>query len=259
MEPIKTSSIMDKLLLRFCSFSSYINHFFSIIFQKMGNKQNKSQTTLKKDNTTSTNNLNPKEQNNKDELVLLFEKYKELSLKEEEEEEEDIIDGEGMMKMCQDLNIDPNNVQILLLIWKLECEERYRINRNEFLSLKKLGISNFSQLSSCIQQWDDEIKDRANFKKFYNFMFKWNKENPNQKCLSPETAIMVWRLLLKDYKFINEWCDFLEKNYKKGVSMDLWSQFLEFSILVGENLSSYDADAAWHSSIDDFVSTFGQN
>ena len=53
--------------------------------------------------------------------------------------------------------------------------------------------------------------------------------------------------------FADDWCSFLDNNHGKAISNDTWSQVLQFSRQVGENLQSYDPNDAWPYLIDEFV------
>ncbi|CDO68750.1 hypothetical protein BN946_scf184989.g16 [Trametes cinnabarina] len=49
------------------------------------------------------------------------------------------------------------------------------------------------------------------------------------------------------------WFEFLEKSGLKGVSKDVWQMFLEFVRTIDSKFEKYDPEAAWPSTIDDFV------
>jgi DCN1-like protein 1/2 len=72
--------------------------------------------------------------------------------------------------------------------------------------------------------------------------------------MSVELAIPTWKMLLTGrYKYINEWCDFIENDYKKTIQKDTWNLFYDFIQAVGDNLSLYSEDQAWPIAIDTFV------
>lgn len=72
-----------------------------------------------------------------------------------------------------------------------------------------------------------------------------------------EIAVPTWKLLLKDrYKYIDEWCIFIEQEWKKAISKDTWDQFLDFTRQVGDNFEKYDPDGAWPVAVDEFYDWF---
>lgn len=60
------------------------------------------------------------------------------------------------------------------------------------------------------------------FKDVYEFMFGFVKEL-NAKALLFDIVIGLWKVLMVDkWCFMDEWCDFLEKNYGKVILNDIW-------------------------------------
>lgn len=79
-----------------------------------------------------------------------------------------------------------------------------------------------------------------------------------------DTAIIYWNMLFTapgwEWKtektdWLGLWTEYLEKNWTKTVSKDMWNQTAEFAIktLDDDSLAFYSEDGAWPSVIDDFV------
>lgn len=111
-------------------------------------------------------------------------------------------------------------------------------------------------------KWKQEIfNNTKEFKKFYSFCFKYNITESYQKryhgnsifwqySLPLEIALPTWKLVLKEKcKYIDEWCSFMESDFKKAVTLDTWNVFLEFINQVTD-FAQYDSDSAWPSAID---------
>ena len=98
-----------------------------------------------------------------------------------------------------------------------------------------------------------EMDDPAVFKRVFEYAFDFAKE-PNHKSLPPETATAMFKVLLAGrWPLVDEWCAFLEKHEIKAVTRDTWTQTLEFSRQIGEDMRGYDPAGAWPYLIDEFV------
>ena len=112
-------------------------------------------------------------------------------------------------------------------------------------------------------QTSELSKDRDYFKRIYRYTFIFSRE-PGQKAMPLDTAIIYWNMLFtapawewktKDTNWLGLWTEYLEKNWTKTVSKDMWNQTAEFAIktLDDDSLAFYSEDGAWPSVIDDFV------
>ena len=79
----------------------------------------------------------------------------------------EIISMEGISKLCDQLNIDPNtDVRVLVLMWKLGANSKPgSITRPEFLQgMKTLGKSDSVGLSQLLPTFDPGFMDRPAFR-----------------------------------------------------------------------------------------------
>eukprot|EP01027_Heterolobosea_sp_BB2_P010536 GEZU01015453.1.p1 GENE.GEZU01015453.1~~GEZU01015453.1.p1 ORF type:complete len:289 (-),score=93.66 GEZU01015453.1:206-994(-) len=187
-------------------------------------------------------------------LTKLFEKYKKIGIEEGGDEDVDAIQGEGLIQFANDLEVDPEDIVMMVILWKLNSEVQYQVSRSEFVDgFANMGLDTLEKIKARIPQFRNDIKDPAQFKQFYNFVFDYNKAE-GQKSMAPDIAVASWRLLLQGrYKHLDLWCDFIEKEYKKAISRDTWTQFLDFINTVNPDFSNYDEDGAWPVMIDEFV------
>ncbi|KAI0831711.1 Cullin binding-domain-containing protein [Trametes gibbosa] len=94
--------------------------------------------------------------------------------------------------------------------------------------------------------------DKA-FSDLYTFCFNLAKP-PTGRNIDMETASAFWTVLIAPkYPIMNDILKFIAGTYK-GVNKDLWHMTLEFCYTVRPDLSNYDADGAWPTMLDDFVS-----
>lgn len=101
------------------------------------------------------------------------------------------------------------------------------------------------------------------FKKVYKKTFLLARL-PGQKVLPLEAATEYWRLLLTSPSmswnttstpWLYWWIDYLEANWKKSISKDMWDQtgaFI-FKSLEDESMGWWSEDSAWPGVLDEFV------
>ncbi|KZT20286.1 DUF298-domain-containing protein [Neolentinus lepideus HHB14362 ss-1] len=97
------------------------------------------------------------------------------------------------------------------------------------------------------------MKERA-FLELYQFCFGLAKTEGSRN-IDMETATAFWSVLVvPKYPITAEILDFINaKGTFKGVNKDLWNMTLEFCETVSPNLDNYEADGAWPTMLDEFV------
>lgn len=101
-----------------------------------------------------------------------------------------------------------------------------------------------SKIKPGIKQILKEL-DESEFKKIYKFAFNFAKEDTAQKNLTLDIAISMLQLVLKEHAHVESFCQFLkEQTEYKGMNIDQWMSFYEFSQTVSEDFSDYDENAA---------------
>ncbi|OUS43802.1 putative leucine zipper protein [Ostreococcus tauri] len=182
-------------------------------------------------------------------ITAMFDSYK-----VQDNQEEERIEAEGIIRFLENLGVDPMDPVTLVLSMKMDAETMGKYTKEEFnRGMMMMECDSMDKLKEKIGALRKELTRPSSFKDVYEFTFGFAKE-PNTKALALETAVGLWKVLMTDkWCFTDEWCDFLERSHGKAISNDTWSQVLQFSTQVGENLQSYDPNDAWPYLIDEFV------
>jgi DCN1-like protein 1/2 len=172
------------------------------------------------------------------------------------DDEEDQINEDGILKFCEDIGIDPQDIGVLVIAWKMEAAYMCAFTRKEWTrGMKALRCDSPEKLKEEIPNLPKLIERDSDFKKFYSFCFAFSKE-PGQKSLAIDIATPMWELLLTK-RFPSrtaDWLEFLnEKNPCKGVTRDTWDLLIEFFFKVQDSYDNYDENEAWPVLIDDYM------
>ncbi|KAJ3125282.1 DCN1-like protein 1 [Nowakowskiella sp. JEL0407] len=181
-------------------------------------------------------------------INALYQKYK--------DEEDDVVGIDGVLQLCEDLGLDPQEAVVLVLAWHLGAEKIGEFTKKGFTEgLAKLGVDTIQGLKNQIPIMRSQLDDPSTFKEVYFFTFNFGRVE-GQRSLSLESAISFWGLLLVGkFVYLEEWIEFLEENHKKAISKDTWNLLLDFAKLceTDPKFENHDEDSAWPVLIDSFV------
>jgi len=181
-------------------------------------------------------------------IEALFNKYK--------DKEAESIEDAGITQLTADLGVDPEDVVMMILAHHFQAKTPGVFTHKEFVEgMTLLRCDTIDKLRDNLPRLRAELHDDTAFRNFYMFMYDYGRP-PQQKSLSLDVAIELWRLLLVNFKFINQWVEYLKENHKLAISRDTWALLLEFSRTVNDEMTNYDSDGAWPVLIDEFVAYY---
>lgn len=179
---------------------------------------------------------------------------------DELKDEDDAIEANGIMKLAEQLDIDPETDPVILVLAKvMNAKQMLHFSRDEFRNgMAELGCDSSRALKTKLHELRETLNDDRQFKELYLFLYSYALDF-GQKVMSKEMALGLWKILLpKRFPLLKEWLEYFERTQKHGVSKDLWSQFLAFTKLRGiedKNYEAFDKIDAWPVVLDDFIAS----
>ena len=183
-------------------------------------------------------------------IQTMFEHYKDT--------DEDAILAEGIEVLCEDLNVRPEELKVLILAWNMRAETMCKLTCQEFMSgCRKLRVDSVRGLQARFPDMLREMQNKQTFKELYRWTYKFGLDTEGgQKTLPIDMAISLWKLVFSicEPPIVDRWLSFLQAHPNiRGIPRDTWDMFLNFTESVGDDLSNYDDTEAWPSLFDDFV------
>ncbi|KAI0000769.1 Cullin binding-domain-containing protein [Russula compacta] len=218
------------------------------------------------------------------ELEKLFNKYKGGPTLHILDRAEDDITVDGTLNLCGDLGVDPEDVVLLAVACELQSPSVGRWKKAGWVQgWRALGAESFEGMKATIPRLRKRLgADADYFRRVYVYTFEFARSD-GQRSLGIDVALAFWGLLLPhglkggalrpqlDYgddpmkasdggggggwteEHSQLWYKFLNEKTVKGISKDTWAMFLVFLRTIDAKFEMYDMEAAWPSTIDDFV------
>lgn len=100
-------------------------------------------------------------------LNKLYEVYK-------DPDDEDMILTDGIERLCNDLNYQPDEFAILVLAWCLDASQMCRFTKTEFIDgLHKMRADTIASIRLRLEQTIEMLRvDAEMFKQLYRFTFR---------------------------------------------------------------------------------------
>ena len=107
-------------------------------------------------------------------VEALFSRYK-------DPQEDEKITADGMLRFLEDVGLNPESQIVLVIAWKFKAVTQCEFTKDEFVNgMTDLGCDSIDRLKAKCSSIENEIKDPAKFKDFYQFTFNYAR-NPGQK------------------------------------------------------------------------------
>jgi len=169
-------------------------------------------------------------------------------------DEPETLGPDGMEKFCEDIGVEPENLVMLVLAWKMNAKQMGFFTSQEWQDgLSALRCDSITKLQNRLETLRACLADPATFKSIYRYAYDFARDK-DQRCLEMETARGLLQLLLgPHWPLHTKFQSFLDSAKYKVMNKDQWYNVLEFSRTVQPDLSNYDVDGAWPVMLDEFV------
>ncbi|EJT97191.1 defective in Cullin neddylation protein 1 [Dacryopinax primogenitus] len=197
-------------------------------------------------------------------LGQVFDKYKDAS---------DRIGIDGTIKLCEDLDVSPEDVVLLAIAHECKCPGVGEFTRDGWIGgLQSLGCESVDALKRLLPSLRQRLlSDPVYFKAVYFSTFGFAKP-PDSRVLPLDSALAYQALLVPPALQLGQkgalaserppgfgmrewawWEEFLGKSSVKAMTKDVWNNFIDFVRQIDSEFKMHDLEAAWPSVIDEFV------
>lgn len=161
---------------------------------------------------------------------------------------------EGMEKFCEDVGVEPENIVMLSLAYKLNADRMGFFTSEEWMKgMTELQCDTITKLQNRLDYLKAMLNDPSTFKNIYRYAFDFARDK-DQRSMDMDTAKEMLTLVLgKNWSLFTYFHQFLEQAKYKVINKDQWCNILEFSRAIHSDLSNYDEDGAWPVMLDEFV------
>ncbi|XP_060588995.1 DCN1-like protein 5 [Ruditapes philippinarum] len=171
--------------------------------------------------------------------------------------DEDVLGPEGMEKFCEDIGVEPENIVMLSLAYKLDAKSMGFFTLAEWLKgMSELQADCTNKVQQKLEYLRNLLEDPVQFKNIYRYAFDFARDK-DQRSMDMDTAKAMLTLLLgKKWPLFPNFHQYLDQSKYKVINKDQWCNILEFSRSIFPDLTNYDEDGAWPVLLDEFVDWF---
>ena len=154
-----------------------------------------------------------------------------------------------------DMFKDFNDQGLIAFVYHCEAKVSGEISKEELIKgLKYINSKSMDEVKNAISSLRNEMSLFDTFLPIYEFTFAYNIMPP-KKFILTEDAVPLYEMLLNASicKFKTEWLAFLKSGIRKDIVKDGWNTFGEFLRDIEGDLKKVNADAYYHTMIDEFL------
>lgn len=165
-----------------------------------------------------------------------------------------VMGPDGMEKFCEDIGVEPENIVMLVLAWKMDAKQMGFFTEEEWVQgLSDLQCDSIQKIQGKLDYLKSLLNDTTHFKSIYRYAYDFARDK-DQRSMDMATAKAMLQLLLgKHWPLCAPFHQFLEQSKYRVINKDQWCNVLEFSRTIKPDLSNYDEDGAWPVLLDEFV------
>lgn len=169
-----------------------------------------------------------------------------------------VIDPEGIVSLCSDLEVEHTDVRILMLAWKMQAEKQGYFTLEEWRrALKAVRADTVIKLKKALPELEKEVKRPTNYVDFYSYAFRYCLTEEKQKSIDIESICELLELVLGSQfpAQVDSFVHYLRTQIDyKVINMDQWMGFYRFCDEISfPDFSNYNAELAWPVILDNFV------
>jgi DCN1-like protein 4/5 len=167
----------------------------------------------------------------------------------------------GIERLCKDLVVNPEDVVMLVLAWKLNAERMGYFHRFEFVNgLQNMGVDSLEGLKTKLPELRNILNNQDSLREIFLYAFDFVKESNAKRTIDIESAIAMLSLLLPNNSHTPKLVAFLRQQTDyKSLNFDQWKMIFDFVQKVSPSFQEYDEDGAWPVLIDQYVEFCRQN
>lgn len=166
---------------------------------------------------------------------------------------------ESMERFCADIGVEPENVAMLVLAYKMGARQMGYFTQEEWLrGMVELQCDSAAKMHAKLEAVRQSLHaDAAGFKAVFRYAYDFARPDKDQRSMDIETARIMLQLLLAGWwPLFTEFACFLEQSKYRVINKDQWCNILEFSRTINTDLSNYDIDGACEYGGNAFIDIF---
>eukprot|EP00010_Vexillifera_abyssalis_P001217 CAMPEP_0201551606 /NCGR_PEP_ID=MMETSP0173_2-20130828/7746_1 /ASSEMBLY_ACC=CAM_ASM_000268 /TAXON_ID=218659 /ORGANISM="Vexillifera sp., Strain DIVA3 564/2" /LENGTH=253 /DNA_ID=CAMNT_0047961901 /DNA_START=606 /DNA_END=1367 /DNA_ORIENTATION=- len=159
---------------------------------------------------------------------------------------------------CTAIGADDESIDNLILSYYLDMDELFTLEKDKFIEkLTEYRVDCVEALSKKMTEWRESYeRDEKTYKAVFKHAFHLLREE-DAKVVDIDQAVAILSEFARskpDKPHLNAFINFLENQQStKVINQDQWVEFLEFSLTIPEDFSSYDPAEAWPVLLDEYV------